>query len=147
VKGWDQTHRISLPEPWSDFWIDVLVDPEMGVFTRAKETATAGMQDLTKGSAEEISEAGDLMLLRLAGLFADHNLTYRDGTPIDFAQKGTFARLTGGLIAGIYDVVMQAIRGLDTSPPTPARRATSRGPSSPRTRSPRATSSGPSPAT
>lgn len=130
MSGWDAVRRLPLSEPWEEFWVDLLEDPPMGEWLRIQ---AAAIEATTNPTPESIDKA----IVAFRPLIAAHNITDRDGQPLELSLQS----MPSSLFRAVLLVVKRALEG-EGLPPTPAKRARSRVPSSPRTRSPRATSSG-----
>ena len=135
--GWDAVRRVTLAEPWQDFWVEVYLDPPMGIYI-----------DMQKAASEAVARANEVTLTALIGsmhpLIAAHNMTDRDGDPLTTWSAATMGiRLIKGITAAIHQV--QNDDGGASADPLPRKRASSPGSASPRSRSPRTTPSGVSP--
>lgn len=130
VSGWDVVRRLSLSEPWEDFWVDLYEDPPMGSWLKIQSTAIAAMANRTP-------ETIDAAITAFRPLIAAHNMTDRDGQPLELELES----MPSSLFQAVLLVVRRALDG-DGLPPTPARKARSRVPSSQGTKSPATTSSG-----
>ena len=132
MSGWDLTRRVYLAEPWQDFYLDLYEDPPMGVWLALQEAANESLSNPIPPNIEAAIRA-------FGPLVADHNITDRNGKPI---EEFSFASLSSGLFQAILGAVRRAMEEGEGLPPTPAKRARSRGPSSPGVRRRRATPSG-----
>ncbi len=130
MSGWDAVRRLTLAEPWQDFWVDLYEDPPMGEWLAIQEKAN-------EAASNPVPDAIDAAIRAFRPLIATHNITDREGQPMEL----TLQTLPSSLFAAILLAVRQALDGAGL-PPTSAKRARSRGPSSPRPKSPRASNSG-----
>lgn len=107
MSGWDETRRLALPDPWADFWVDLYENPVMAhwlAFSDAVETALA---DPVPDTIEQACRA-------MLPLVAAHNVTDRDGAPIDL---GDFRSLAPSLFRAVVQTVQRAIEGEGTASP------------------------------
>lgn len=134
MNGWDAVHRVSLPEPWDGMWIDVFDNPPLGLLLDLGEQVALAMGD----PRPEVIEAA----LATAGRYiAAHNLTDREGKPLEWSLRSFAPTLVVGVLRAIGDDLR---RGADTGPfdNRAAKRARSHGRSSPASRSRPASASG-----
>jgi hypothetical protein len=119
VSGWDTKRRLGLGDEWPGFWVDLWEDPPMGTWIDLQEVVQAAL--LNPGDIKAIEKA----IAAFAPLVAEHNLTDRDGKPLEL----TLRSMNSGLFKAVLMVVQRAMFGEAT--PVPLRkRATSPGRSS-----------------
>lgn len=133
--GWDAVERVQLAAPWDAYWIEVYLDPPLGVYV--------GMQRaLREAIAQATAENLDALIRSMRPLVAETSLVDRAGEPLaDWSVDTMGSRLISGIadaIKGVQDGGASA----DPLPPTPKRSASSPGPGSPQRRSPRNTRRG-----
>ena len=134
--GWD-VRRVQLGEPYTECWVEPYLDPPMGMWLDFREAALTAKSDPSEPNADR--------LLAVTKLFvADHNLTDRDGAPLEVWTARTVGpKLTNAIRMAIESVLQD--EGGATADPLPnrtTRRAASHGRGSPAPRSPRNTRSG-----
>ena len=134
MSGWDATHRVTLPDPWEGMWIEVYDNPPMGLLLDLGEQVALAMND---PRPEVIEKA----LVTAYGYIAAHNLTDREGRPLEWSLRSFAPTLVVCVLRAIGDDLR---RGADTGPfdNRAAKRARSRAPSSRASRSRRASASG-----
>ena len=135
MSGWDAVKRVTLAEPWQDFWVEVYLDPPMGAYLdmqAAVETA--------KRLPNEASITG--LLATMPALIAEHNMTNRDGTPLTWEARALGARLVKAISDAIVSVIDEPIEGGEPADPLLTKPGNSPGSASRRSRSPRNTRSG-----
>jgi hypothetical protein len=117
MSGWDAVQRVTLAEPWQDFWVDVYLDPPMGVYIDMRAAAS---EVLSVPSSENI----DALIGTMPPLIAAHNITGRDGEPIVWGVR----TMGGKLVVAIKDALTQVQDGgAPAGPlPPPMNRETSR---------------------
>jgi hypothetical protein len=130
MSGWDVVRRLTLPEPWSDFWVDLYEDPPMGSWLKVQSAAIAAI-------ANRSPETIDAAITAFRPLIAAHNITDRDGQPLELKLES----MPSSLFQAMLLVIRRALDG-EGLPPTPARKARSRRPSSLKTKFLPTTSSG-----
>lgn len=106
--GWDAVERVPLAAPWDQQWVEVYLDPPMGIWIQMRRqlgeaTSVAGL------------EAIDALVGSLHQLVAAHNIPGRDGGELvwDAAHMGS------RLIRAIAEAVTKVMEGgAPASPPT-----------------------------
>ena len=132
MSGWDAVKRVTLAEPWQDFWVEVYLDPPMGIYIDMEKAAS-----LAVGRPDEATMSALISSMR--SLVAAHNMTDRDGAPLEpWVAANMGAKLIKGITSAITET-QQDEGGESEDPLTPA---TSPGRGSRRSRSPRTTPSG-----
>jgi hypothetical protein len=129
--SWDEKRRVELGEEWPGFWIDLFEDPPMGAWLDLQEAAIAAMHN--PGDQKAIEKA----ISAFRPLVAGHNITDRDGKPMELSLRA----MNASLFRSVLSVVQRAMAGEGTPTPLPSR-ATSRGRSSQANPRRRASSSG-----
>lgn len=127
MNGWDRTHRIELPEPWEGFWIEVLDNPPTSVLLDLGEAVAKGQSD----PRPEVIEAA---LAAARPYIAAHNLTGRDGKPLEWTLRAFAPSLIVAVIVAIKDDMESGAAAAPFASRS-ARRARSRPRSSPKPRS------------
>lgn len=130
MSGWTDVRRLNLSEPWQEFWVDLYEEPPMGSWVRIQSAAIEATSNPTP-------ESIDRAIAAFKPLIAAHNITDRDGQPLDL----TLESMPSSLFRAVLLVVRRALEG-EGLPPTLARKARSRAPSSQAKKSRRITSSG-----
>lgn len=137
TNGWDAVRRVPLAEPWEAFWVDVYVDPPIGVYLGMQKAAAEALTNPT-------AAAVDALVKSLEPLIGDHNMVDRQGDRLAFGIAGMGAKLIVCLKNAVASVVDDD--GATADPLPPKRKApSSRGSASRRGQSPRTTPSGASP--
>lgn len=121
MTGWDATRRVHLDAPWEDFWLDIYEDPAIAVWLNLKEVGEAGLRDPRMETIEKAC-------LAVKPVIAGHNLTDRDGKPIEIELRA----LSVGLFKA---VVLRILRELQAGADPKPNRAQRRERSSPKPRS------------
>ena len=116
---WAQARRVPLAEPWDAFWIEVFADPPLAVYVEFEERLAEMERERTTASAEAV-------IAVIAQLVKAHNLTDRDGRPIELSLRGG---LTAGQLSGISKAIRTVLNGGGSADPLPSK-APSRGRSS-----------------
>lgn len=132
MSGWDAVQRVTLAAPWQDFWVDVYLDPPMGIYIDMKAAVSLAMALPNEANM-------DALLGSVRPLIADHNMTNRDGTPLTWAARNMGSRLIQSLTDAIHQVQDEGGASAD---PLPMNRATLRASGSAAKRSRSATRSG-----
>ena len=135
MSGWDAVRRVSLAEPWQDFWIDGYLDPEIGLYLDMRAASADAVAVPTEASL-------DALIATMPPLIAEHNLTGRDGQPIAWQARAMGSRLIRALADALTEIADGGGEAADPLPPRATRRAASRATSSPASRSRSATRSG-----
>lgn len=130
MSGWDTTRRVELAAPWSDFWVEVYTDPEFGLFLDFREA-------WAEAKGNPLPETIDRLIVLMTRCIAAHNITGRDGAPVELRLRNLNASLTTAIAGAITDVVNGGGEPADPLP-TAALPASS----SPRRRSRRSSASG-----
>lgn len=130
MSGWDTTRRVTLAAPWSDFWVDVYTDPEFGLFLDFREA-------WNEAKGDPVPESIDRLIALMARCIAEHNITGRDGAPVELRLRNLNAGLTTAIAGAITEVVNGGGASADPLPT-----AVSPVSSSPRRRSRRSSASG-----
>jgi len=134
VSGWDAVRRITLDEPWQDFWVEVYLDPPMGIYIDMQKASSVAL-----ARPDEASMSALISSMR--PLVAAHNLTDRDGAPLEpWVAANMGAKLIRSITAAI--TAAQNDEGGAPADPLPKTPASSSGRESPRSRSQRTTRSG-----
>lgn len=137
MSGWDAVVREHLDPPWQEFWVDAYVDPPLGDYLDMQKAAEEAV-----GRPNEASI--DALLATMKPLIADHNMTGRDGGPLQWKGRELGSKLVSALVAALKKA--QDEGGAPADPlPRKQRRALSRGRGSPASASRRSTRSGASP--
>lgn len=135
TSGWDAVRRVTLTEPWSDNWVDVYLDPPMGIYIDMQKALSA---TIAQANAETLSA----LLAAMRPLVAGHNLVDRDGKPLEpWTADNMGVRLIKGIAAAIKQVQDEGEGGAPADP-LPMEPGTSPGRGSPASRSRRTTGSG-----
>ncbi|GEM_PF-3508043 len=100
MSGWDQARRVTLAEPWADFWVDVNPDLEMGAWLDFKEA-------WQKAKSSPIVQNIEALIAAFGALIIRHNLVDREGEPLPFELR----RLTPKLVAAIGEAIFTAQEG------------------------------------
>lgn len=133
--GWD-VRRVQLGEPYNEFWIEVYLDPPMGLYLE--------MQTVLRDAIASHDEAVlDRALALMKECVADSNLVTREGAPLDkWTTRTVGGKLVGRLGVAIRSVIENDEGGASADPLPTTRRAASPGRGSPAPRSRRSTRSG-----
>jgi hypothetical protein len=97
VSGWDAVRRTFLAEPWQDFWIDAFVDPPIGDYLAMEAAARAAVSMPTEATLDEL-------IGTLPALIRAHNMTGRDGEPLEWKAAAMGAKLIKSLTAALKSV-------------------------------------------
>lgn len=110
MSGWDETRRVELAEPWSDFWLDLWEDPPMGAWLEIQAKCVAAMR-----APQDIALIRDA-IATFGLLVADHNITDRSGKRI---ETFSLEALSSGLFRAILSAVLIQIAGVGSGSSDP----------------------------
>lgn len=100
MSGWDQARRVSLAEPWDEFWIDVNPDIPMGQWLDFNDAWQKAKHSPTVENIEAVVAAFRDLVIR-------HNLVDPAGEPLELELR----KLTAGLVARIGEAILSAQEG------------------------------------
>jgi hypothetical protein len=86
----DAVRRTQLAEPFADWWIEAYTDPPIGDFLDMRTAAN-------EATAEPTEAKMDALVATLARLIKSHNMTNRDGSPLEFVLRAMPARLIAAI--------------------------------------------------
>lgn len=98
TSGWEAASApIQLASPWEAFWVRPYLDPPLGLYLDMQAA-------LHRAQAEPTEASIDALIATIPPLIAEHNITARDGSPIEWKSRALGSRLILATVEAIKRV-------------------------------------------